>query len=311
MKKTAVEKKWILITGFITMCFIGSFYSSFLPASEYQNSTQDQVIQIIDDAQNTLILNKPAQRIISLAPHISEILFYIEQGEKIVGTDIKSDFPDAAKRISKISDANQINLEAIIALQPDLIIAWKSGNNPKQLAKLKALGYPIYFSEPITLDDIGRNILHFGILTGNKTLASEKAAEFRQQLHQLKNKNPIVNKVKVFYQVWDKPVYTINGEHIISEVIQFCGGENIFHDLKTIAPQISTESVIIRNPDLIISGEDKRDAFQEWKKWPSISAVNHDQFLTINSDHIVRPGPRIILGVEQICQKISQIKSGH
>jgi len=306
MQKTAAKKKCILL-----ILFGSSFFFGLANGNESQISKSAHDIEIIDDAGNSLFLDKPATRIISLAPHISEILFYIEQGEKIVGLDIKSDFPEAAKKITKVSDANQLNLEAIIALQPDLIIAWQSGNNPKQLAKLQALGFPIYFSEPKTLEDIARNISHFGILTGNSLLAETKASLFKQRLSEVKNNKHSPTKVKVFYQVWEQPLYTINGEHIISEVIDFCGGENIFHELKTIAPQVNMESIILRNPDLIISGADKKDSLKMWQQWPTISAVKNNQFLAIDSDHIVRAGPRIVSGVEIICEKITQIQNSN
>lgn len=287
---------------FFTACTL-AFCSGFLYGAE----PQTQAVEIKDDAGNVLYLKKPAQRIISLAPHITEILFFISQGETVVGVDMKSDFPLETSQIPKVSDSNQIHLEAIIALQPDLIIAWKSGNNPRQLARLKALGYPVYFSEPNTLQGIAQNIINFGILTGDENLARKKADIFNQQLRELKRNVKTNQKVKVFYQVWDMPIYTINGEHIISEVIDFCGGENIFKDLTTIAPQVNIESVIKRNPDLIISGNENPDAWQIWNQWPTIGAVKNNQFLLLDSDHIVRAGPRILLGVQQICQKISRI----
>ena len=194
------------------------FLTTFIPLSIQANS-----FSIIDDSGQTLNLDKPAKRIISLAPHITELLFHIEQGNKVVGIDNASDFPLKAKNIPKIGNSKQVNLESILALKPDLVIAWYSGNTSKQIRRLKEFNIPVFYSEPRHLKDIQHSIKQFGKLTGSEKIADKKAKEFKEKIDSFKNSAKASHdiNVKVFYQIWTKPLMTLNGEHIVSEVIFF------------------------------------------------------------------------------------------
>ena len=279
------------------------------PLLLFSSQSLSKSFQITDDSGQTLTFKKPAERIISLAPHITETLFHIGQGSKVVGIDQSSDFPPQTKKIPKIGNAEQINLEAILELKPDLVIAWYSGNTTKQIARLKEFNIPVYYSEPRLLDDIRKSMLIFGEITGSKSIAKSKAAHFQQKIEQFSTtKGSNQAPVKTFYQVWQQPLMTLNGNHIVSQVISLCGGVNIFSDIPIIAPQVSIESVIQKDPELIIGGTNNKNQFNMWEKWQVINAVRNKQFLTVNSDHLVRAGPRILLGAQSICEKINSLK---
>jgi len=199
-------------------------------------SVSFSTVNAIDDEKNNVELAKPAQRIISLAPHITESLFAAGAGGKIVGAVSYSDYPEAAKKITRVGGYPSLDLEKIISLKPDLVIAWSSGNNKKQVEKLIALGIKVYLSEPRYFGDIAQTIQRFGVLAGTNKVAKRSSEKFLQHYQSLKKRFSNKKKVKVFYQIWNKPIMTINGNHLISEVIDLCGGENVFSNLKILTP---------------------------------------------------------------------------
>lgn len=287
------------------LSFLLAIFTAILLWSKPLIASQNTIV-VKDDLNNKLSFDSPVSRIASLAPHITELLFHIERGHLIVTTADRSDFPDAAKQIPQIGGYDQINIEKIVSLKPDLIISWQTGNNQRQVDKLKSLGFPIYYSEPKSLADISKTIRNFGILTNNQNFAKNKANAFDQAIINLKPKHK--KHTKVFYEVWHKPLFTINGNQIISEVIRYCGGENIFANSLAIAPIVNFEAVIERNPQLIILSEGSKESLKDWQRWPVIDAVKNNNILVVNPDHIVRPTPRILKGMKSICEQISNPK---
>ena len=261
-------------------------------------------IVVTDDTGQELRLEQPAQRIVSTAPHITEMLFAIGAGDLIVGAAEFSNYPEAAKSIPRIGSHSKLNLEKIIELQPDLIIAWETGNPKRDISKLMELRFPIFISEPQELDDIESNLQRFGLLTDFTALADISANKFVTQAQEIIEANKNKSVVRVFYQVWEQPLMTLNGVHLVSKVIQHCGGENIFASLDLIAPQISIEAVLQENPDVIIAG-DIPSAEDEWKKywqrWQQLHAVAKDQLYSIPADLIVQHTPRLVEGMEKMC----------
>lgn len=259
---------------------------------------------VIDDTGHVLTLEKPALRIVSTAPHITEMLFAIGAGKLIVGAAEFSNYPEAAKQIPRIGSHNKLNLERIIELQPDLIVAWETGNPKGDLNKLKALGFPIFISEPRNLRDIPSNLQRLGTLTGLTSAAEQAANTFTEHSQEIILSNQNKPVVRVFYQVWEEPLMTLNGKHLVSKIIQHCGGENIFSSLNLIAPQISIEAVVQQNPDVIIAG-DVPGAQDEWKKywrrWPQLKAVSNDQLYSISAEVIVQHTPRLLEGMKIMC----------
>lgn len=269
-------------------------------------------ISVRDDQGNTVVLQKPAQRVITLAPHATELAFAAGGGERIVATVSYSDFPPAAKAIPRIGGHKQIDIERIIALKPDLLIVWLHGNSERQLEPIRKLGIPLYYSEPKRLDDIPSSILRIGALLGTEKQAQQLASQLQQQLRRLAEQNRNRPPVRVFYQVWNRPLYTLNGQHIVSDAIRLCGGENIFTHLETTAPTVSLESVLSENPEAIITGDQGEKTLSNleiWQPYSTMLAVKRGNLFAIHADLLNRAGPRLIEGAKQICQSLDLVRS--
>ncbi|MFZ6773264.1 cobalamin-binding protein [Undibacterium sp. SXout7W] len=266
---------------------------------------------VSDDAGNTLTINRAPQRIVSLAPHVTELIFAAGAGDKIVGTVRYSDFPAAAKDIPRIGDNRQLDMERVMALKPDLLVVWMHGAFERQLDVLKQSGIPFFFSEPHKLEQIPETLVKFGSMFGTEKTANAAAADFRQRLSELTNKYQGKPKVRTFYQVWHKPLYTLNDKHIVSDAIRLCGGENIFGKLPVTAPVVSIEAVLHENPEVLISAESKNqrdNGLEQWKTFSSMTAVKNNQLMTVDGDLVNRSGPRIIDGAAAICDALEQAR---
>ena len=268
-------------------------------------------VTVTDDAGNKVTMEHPAQRVISLSPHVTELLFAAGGGSKIVGTVKYSDYPEAAKAIPRIGDLRQIDVERMIALKPDLLVVWTHGAFNQQLDTLKKAGIPFFFSEPQKLSQVPETLLKLGQLMGTETVAQPAAAGFQQQLQQLTAQNQYKPKVRSFYQVWGRPLYTLNDKHIVSDAIRLCGGENIFGALSTPAPVVTTEAVLHENPELIIGttsmGDGKND-IDQWENFSTLLATKNHNLLAIDGDLINRPGPRAIEGAKAICAVLDEAR---
>jgi iron complex transport system substrate-binding protein len=264
-------------------------------------------ITVVDDAGQRVTLAAPAQRIISMAPHVTELLFAAGGGERIVGAINFSDYPEAAKKIPLVGSNAQIDMERVIALKPDLLIVWQSGNTGRQLEQLGKLGIPVFHSEPGRLDQVADSLTRFGRLLGTEKVAAAAAARFRASIAALGARYGKRPPVRVFYQIWDKPIYTLSSKHIISDAIHLCGGENIFAGLKVVAPSVSTEAVLQANPEVIFGGDqhDPNDAgISIWAPYRSLLAVERGNLFRLEGELLTRPGPRIADGAAQLCEKI-------
>lgn len=265
-------------------------------------------IVVRDDLGNAVRLTHPAQRIISLAPHTTELLFAAGAGDKVIGVVEYSDFPAAARSIQRVGDFSTIDLERISLLKPDLIVAWQSGNPAGALARIKQLGYPLFLSEPKTLNDIPASLLRFAELAGTQARAQRAIDVYHAQLQQLKTRYANKETVTVFYEIWNQPMMTVNGKHMISEVIEFCGGRNVFANLKVLAPTVAVEPVLAANPQVIIASSSKGQApewLSDWRQWTALDAVRYDNLFHIDADTINRHTPRILLGIEQVCEALN------
>jgi len=265
-------------------------------------------ITVIDDLGRQLSFESPVQRIVSLAPHNTENLFTAGAGAQIVGTVDHSDFPPAALDIPRIGNYKQFNVEAILALKPDLIIAWSSGNTQASVKQLIDLGLPVFYSEPGTFELIISNIERFSQLSGQTETAAPQLASMRETIRTLQQRYADQSPVGVFYQVWDQPLITLNGDHSVSRAIEICGGFNVFSEEPTIAPRINIEGIIAKNPQLILlAGHEKEQALKwmdKWEKWSAIDAVSHQQVKPIEADIVNRPTQRFIEGTRTICELI-------
>ncbi|SEA57695.1 cobalamin-binding protein [Paraburkholderia sartisoli] len=268
-------------------------------------------ITVTDDSGAPVTLAAPAQRVISLAPHVTELLYAAGGGAKVVGAVTYSDYPPEAKLLPRVGDNKALDLERIVALKPDLIVVWRHGNAQRQLDRLRDLHIPLYFSEPHHLDDIAVTLTKLGALLGTSPVADAAASAYRDSIARLRARYAARPPVSVFYQVWDQPLMTLNGTHLISEMIALCGGRNVFAKLEPLVPTVSTEAVLAANPEAIVTASPGATApdrplpqLDTWRAWPALDAVAHDNLFAIDGDLINRPAPRIAQGAALLCQDL-------
>ena len=263
-------------------------------------------VSVIDDQGSRVTLAAPAQRVISLAPHVTELAFAAGGGARLIAVDDNSDYPEAAKALPKAGSFRAIDLERIVAAKPDLLLVWLHGPSARQLEPLHQLGIPLFYSQPKRFADIPSNLRRIGQLLGSSAQAEQAARRFEQDLAALRQQQQGKSKLSVFYQVWDKPLYTLNGQHIVSDAIALCGGINIFARLPVTAPVVTDEAVIAANPQVILSAAMRHndDLLKRWQRMPGIAAVQNRQLHQVNGDLLNRPTPRMIAGTRQLCAKL-------
>jgi len=265
-----------------------------------------------DDTGREVRLARPAQRIVSLAPHVTELLFAAGAGARVVGAVAYSDYPPAARRLPRVGGYGNVDMEGVAALQPDLVIAWKTGNRDAHLDKLAALGIAVYVNEPRSLDDVARSLERLGFLAGSEETGRAAAEAFRARRNELAARYGRRAKVRMFYQIWDRPLMTVNDEHLISDVIRLCGGENVFGALTQLAPTVGIESVLAADPEVIVAsgmGEARPDWLDQWKRWPRLAATVADNLYFIPPELIQRHTPRILDGAAQLCEFLDQARA--
>ena len=230
----------------------------------------------------------------------------------MVGAVNHSDYPAAARAVRRVGGYDNFDAELILALQPDLVIAWKEGNPLHLVEKLERLGLTVYINDPQRLEDIARDIVRFGVLTGAEGPARETARRFAAALSRLRARHAQAEKISVFYQVWPNPLVTVTDRQLIGNVIALCGGANIFADLKARTPQVSQEAVLTRNPDAIITsgmGAARPDWLDHWKRWSFLTAVARGNLFFVNPDLIQRHTLRALSGARQMCETLQTARS--
>ncbi|QSP96464.1 cobalamin-binding protein [Marinobacter salinisoli] len=264
-----------------------------------------------DDLGTHLCLERPAQRVVSLSPGATEWLFSAGAGDQVVAVSAWSDYPAPAADLPRVGDANRLDLEAIVSLKPDLVVAWVDGNSRDQLDRLAAVGIPVFWLAPRDFDDIARTIERLSTLTGHQAQGKARAAAFRSELAGLQAKYAEARPVRVFYQVWHEPLMTVNNEELISKAIALCGGVNVFGDLPRLVPRISTESVLAANPDTIITSgaAGQNTAWLEyWRQFPELTAVATDNLFLEPPDLLARPTLRLLAGTRHLCQTLERAR---
>ena len=262
-------------------------------------------VTVHDDAGNAVTLDKPAMRVISMAPHVTETLFAAGGGSRIVGAVNYSDYPEAAKSIPRIGSNREIDLERVISMKPDLIVAWMHNNAERQIEMVRKLGVPVFLSDPQKLDGIPDNVARLGQLMGTQAVAEPAAAELRRQLAELRGRYAGRPPVRTFYQVWDKPLYTLSGRHIITDALRLCGGENIFDKLTVTAPIVSIESVLQADPEAVFGTAEKNyGGVNLWKPYTTLLATRKGNLFTVDGNLLNRAGPRMIAGTAVLCEKL-------
>lgn len=264
-------------------------------------SAQAGTIRVADDGGQVLELSRPPLRIVSLTPHLTELLFAVGAGGQVVGVDSASDFPPAAQKLPRIGDYSRINFERILALKPDLLIVWLDGNRAADIHGLKKMGLPVLHTRATRLDDVARLLRLIGKVTGHGQRGDAAADDFSRRLAALRVQPARQPPVGVFYQVWDRPLMTVGGSHWISDALALCGARNVFADLRGLSPVVSREAVLQRAPELIVSGSDAPDMRDKWLRFPGLPAVKNRAFVRVNADRLHRPTPRLLEGVAGLC----------
>ncbi|GMQ45526.1 vitamin B12 ABC transporter substrate-binding protein BtuF [Vibrio sp. 10N] len=250
------------------------------------------------------------QRIISLAPHTTELAYAAGLGSKLIAVSEYSDYPEQAEKLERVANYQGIKLERIVALEPDLILAWPSGNPARELEKLEQLGFNLYYSKAKSLEGIANNLEALSQYADDAEVGINAAKQFRAELSKLKQKYDTNHKVRYFYQLSEKPIITLSDGNWPSEVFEFCGGENIFATSKAPYPQVSPEQVIVRQPEAIFTSEHAIANGTMWSKWQQeLPAVQNEHVWALTSDWLNRPTPRTLLAVTQVCGHLDSIRT--
>lgn len=265
----------------------------------------------VDSDGRKVTLERPAQRIVSLAPHVTEQLFAAGAGDRIVGASEYSDYPEEAKKLPRVASSGTVNLEAVLALKPDLVVAWRLEATASALTRLESLGVPVFYNEPHSLAQIPELIESLGELAGTSATARPLARTLRTELARLHAEYGSRSTVPVFYQISDKPLMTIGGGQFVSDAIDVCGGRNIFAGSTVMAPVVNLESVVAADPVAIITARpDPADRSWEafWRRFPGLSAVELNNLYSVPTNEMHRHGPRAIYAARTLCERIDEAR---
>ena len=267
-------------------------------------------VSVVDDAGETVVLAAPASRVVSLAPHATELVYAAGGAATLVGAVSYSDYPAAAKSLPRVGSNTSVDLERIAALKPDLVVAWQHGNATRTLDALRGLRIPVFVSAPRRLDDVATNLERLGTLLGTAPTAQAAAGRYRSELARLRARYAGRPPVAVFYEVWDRPLMTLNGTQFVSDAIALCGGRNVFAQVTASVPTVTTEAVVAADPEAIVTAGAGATAppagtllpsLAAWRAWPQITAVARGNLFAIDGDLINRPGPRLPQGIAALC----------
>lgn len=259
-------------------------------------------VAVRDDYGGEVVMPAAAQRIVSLSPHLTELLYAAGAGSRVVGAVEHSDYPAQAKALPRVGSEAGINLEAVLTLRPDLVVAWPNAGSLKAVNRLAELGLPVFRSEPRTLEDIARTLERLGVLAGTRESAHAAADAFRARRAGLEMRYSGRPTVRVFYQVWERPLQTVNGEHVISKVIELCGGENVFAGLPLIAPEVDREALLRASPDVVITSAPSARLPAGLEAWEG-------RVRSIPAELIQRHTPRILEGAERLCSALESART--
>jgi iron complex transport system substrate-binding protein len=275
-------------------------------------SRAGEAVAVTDDAGRTVRLAQPAHRIVALSPHLTELLFEAGAGQAIAGTVAYSDHPQAARAIPRVGDARALDLERIVTLRPDLVIAWLSGSPRRQVARLEALGIAVFYSETPDLDGIASTLERFGRLTGTDAAASARAQRFRHELAALRARHAGDVPLRVFYQVAAQPLVTVSTRHVIAAALAVCGARSVFSAHRDWLPRPTREAVLLSDPDAVVAAAGAGEgaaALAQWQRWPGLRAVAAGRLYTVDPDLLHRPTPRILAGVAGLCSQLDRART--
>jgi iron complex transport system substrate-binding protein len=251
----------------------------------------------------------PGPRIVSLAPNLTELAYAAGAGDALVGTVEYSDYPAAARALPRVGDAWRVDAESVLALRPDLVLAWSSGTPDSTVARLESLKVRVAPIATFRLADVATALRTIGRMAGTERVADEAATRFEAEISRLRAAHAGARRVSVFIEIDDEPLYTVNGRHIISEVVELCGGRNVFSDLPQLAPPVALEAVLARDPEVILTTDDTiKDPRALWQRWTSVVAVRSGTIYSMPSDTLTRATPRLTLGARDVCAALDDAR---
>jgi iron complex transport system substrate-binding protein len=273
--------------------------------------TASAAVTVVDDAGRTLTLAHVPQKIISIAPGATEMLFAAGAGPRVIATVEYSEAPAEALGIPRIGDANAIDMERVVALRPDVVVVWEGGNNAGQVAQLERLHIPIYRHRIRKLADMPASLRRLGALADTRDIARKAASDVESRLAQLAKMYGGRTQLTVLLQVWNRPIYTVGGSHMMTDSLRLCGARNVFDDLKEQGPAVDLEAVIARNPQVIVAVAPPgvaRDWLKEWQRYPTLQAVKNDALVPFEDRRLSRLGPSALDGTEVLCQALDRVR---
>ena len=251
-----------------------------------------------------------AERVVTFAPHLSEMMYAIGAGDRLVGVSSWSDYPREVLELPEVGDAFTVDQEQLSLLEPDLLLVWESGMPTHMVDELRSRGYRVETVRTRSLADVAAAMITLGELTGRRNGAKEAAEQFTGALDQLSEQYRDADSIDVFFQISTRPLYTINREHFISEIINLCGGRNVFDDLDDMAPSVSVEAVLDRDPEVMLAGTNLGDdAFVEWERWSGLAANRYGNQFLLPDETIGRPIPRLVIAGRAVCIALDQARS--
>jgi iron complex transport system substrate-binding protein len=270
-------------------------------------------LTVLDDTGQRVTLPRPPHRIISLAPGATEMLFAAGAGDRLIATVDYADEPAAAKKVPRIGDVTAVDIERLVALHPDVVVVWPGGGNPAQIEKIAQLGIPIYRQQVNRLADLPASLRRLGALAGDSSAAEESARTLEQEIARVAREYSKGRHPTVLLEVWNRPIYTVGGTHLMSDALTLCGARNVFGDLKELGPVIDTEAVIARNPDIIIAAAPPGEGaawLNEWKRFSSLSAVRDGRLIAFEDQRLSRLGPSVVSATVSLCERIASVSRG-
>lgn len=252
-------------------------------------------------------------RLIALAPHATEYIYFLGAGDKLVGAVEYSDYPEAARQVPRVGGYQTISLEKIASLSPSLVVIWPSGNPANIYDALKERKIPLFETEPHSVADIATELRALAKRLALGDDAEKKVVAFEDAIQKLRDQYSQRSTVSVFYQVWEKPLYTLGGTHFFNDLLSICGGRNVYADLQEPAPIVAFESLLARKPDVILSsvqhGDKPLDTWrQSWRQWQQIPAVSNMRMHYVDADVFTRPTPRAIEAAATLCEQLERAR---
>ena len=274
------------------------------------STARAQPVQVTDARGVAVQLARPAQRIITLAPHLTELVYAAAAGNRLAGVARFSNHPPEARLLPVVSDAAQFDIERMLALKPDLVLAWQGGTPPEMVARIERIGVPVYVSGAARLADIARAIEAIATLAGTLSASAAARAALDADLRALASRRYADLPVRVFYEIWPKPLMTVSNAHVISEIIKLCGGINVFGALPSLTPEVSREALLAARPEVVLGGSSADTARQFAARWAGLPPpLDSLPAYRISPDLIQRPTPRLIEGARLVCTRLEGVRA--